>query len=127
MPRFGSAKLIGRRSVNTARAAAHAGAFFAMHYVVNSYDFMIFHKINGQKARFETGKSASLTEWVIPWPNGVSLTGDFAFGPLVSNKFQNGMGVGACLIFKTGPDPVLKRSFCHLLANGLIAGASLFE
>jgi hypothetical protein len=99
----------------------------AVHYVVNSYDFMIFHKINGQKARFETGNSPSLTEWVIPWPNGVSLTGDYAFGPPVSNKFQNGMGDGAWLIFRTGPNPVLKRSFCHLLANGLIAGAGLFE
>jgi hypothetical protein len=65
------------------------------HYVVSSYDFMIFHKINGQKARFETGNSPFLTEWVIPWPNGVSLTGDYAFGPPVSNKFQNGMGDGA--------------------------------
>jgi hypothetical protein len=41
-----------------------------LHYVVNSYHFMIFHKINWQKARFETGNSPSLTEWVIPWPNG---------------------------------------------------------
>jgi hypothetical protein len=97
------------------------------HYVVNSYDFMIFHEINGQKARFETGKSPSLTEWVIPWPNGIYLTGDYAFGPAVSNKFQNRMGDGARLIFKTGPDPVLKRSFCHLLANGLIGPAYLSD
>jgi hypothetical protein len=47
--------------------------------------------------------------------------------PARLNKFQNGMGGGACLILKTGPDPVLKRSFCHLLANGLISGAGLFE
>jgi hypothetical protein len=84
---------------------------------------MIFAKINEQKAHFERGKSPTLTEWVISWPCGVSLTDKYMLGPPVLGKFQNTLGDGSCLILKTGPDPVLKHAFCNLLANGQIAGA----
>jgi hypothetical protein len=60
------------------------------HNVVISYDFMIFDTINGQKARFETGNSPSLTEWVIPWPCGVSLTGKCA----LARPFPTNSGTG---------------------------------
>jgi hypothetical protein len=88
---------------------------------------MIFGKINGQKAHFETGNSSFLTEWVILWPCGISLTGKYMFGPPVSDKFQNALGDGSRLILTTGRDPVLERAICHLLANGHTAGARLFE
>jgi hypothetical protein len=88
---------------------------------------MIFDKINGQKAHFETGNSPSLTEWVILWPCGVSLTGTHMFGPPVLDRFQNALGDGSRLILITGPDFVFERAVCHLLANGHTAGALLFE
>jgi hypothetical protein len=68
-----------------------------------------------------------LTEWIILWPCGVSLTGKYMFGPPVSDKFQNALGDGSRLNLTTGPDPVLERAICHLLANGHMTGARLFE
>jgi hypothetical protein len=87
---------------------------------------MIFRKINGQKAHFETDNNPFLPEWVILRPRGVSMMGKYIFGPPVSVKFQNALGDGSRLILTTGPDPVLKRAICHLLANGP-PGASPFE
>jgi hypothetical protein len=88
---------------------------------------MIYRKINGQKAHFETGNNPFLTEWVILRPRGVSMMGKYMFGPPVSDKFQNAPRDGSRLILTTGPDPVLKREICHLLANEHTAGARSFE
>jgi hypothetical protein len=83
---------------------------------------MIFGKINGQKAHFETGNSPFLTEWVTLWPCGISLTGKYMFGPPVSDRFENALGDGSRLILTTGPDPVLERATGHLLQMGTRLG-----